>query len=103
MGDSLMIDLAGTTTEGRAIAACSDEATAAGSAFLAAAGAVPGSVPAGASIGSSLQAAGEAFGEACSEMLSSALGLGGLVQEAAVALAATEQAAIRRFGGLVAI
>jgi hypothetical protein len=36
-------------------------------------------------------------------MLSSALGLGGLVQEAAVALAATEQAAIRRFGGLVAI
>ena len=103
MSDSLTIDLAATTAAGQSLASTADDAAAAGSAFLAAAGAVPGTVPAGASIGSSAQATGEAFGAACAELVSSALGLGGLVQDAVAALAATEQAAIRRFGALAAI
>ncbi len=103
MSDSLTIDLAATTAAGQALASTADDAASVGSAFLAAAGAVPGTVPAGASIGSAVQATGEAFGAACAELVSSALGLGGLVQDAADALAATEQAAIRRFGALAAI
>ena len=103
MSDALMIDLADATAAGRTLASTSDDAAAAGSAFLAAAGAVSGPVAAGASIGPSVQSAGEAFGAACDEMASSALGLGGLIQDAAAALAATEDAAIRRFGALTAI
>ncbi len=103
MSDLLTIDPAGTAAAGQALAASSDDAAAAGSAFLAAAGAVSRTVAAGASIGSSLGPTGEAFGHACAEIASSALGLGGLVQDAAAALAATEQAAVRRFGALAAI
>lgn len=103
MTDSLTIDLAGTTAAGRALASSSDDAAAAGSAFLAAAGTVPGTVAAGASIAPSVQSTGDAFAAACAEMASSTLGLGGLVQDAADALAATEYAAIRRFGALRAI
>lgn len=103
MGDSLSIDVPETTAAGRTLAATSADAGGAGTAFLAAAGVVPGGVPAGISIGPSLQTAAEAFGAACAEMLSSAEGLGALVQEAAAALAATEAAAVRRFRGLAAI
>lgn len=103
MSDSLTIDLADATAAGRALASTSDDAAAAGSAFLSAAGAVNGPVAAGGSIGPSVQSTGEAFGAACAEMASSALGLGELIQGAAAALSATENAAIRRFGALAAI
>lgn len=103
MTDSLTIDLAGTTAAGQVLASLSDDAAAAGSAFLAASEAVSGTVAAGASIAPSVQTTGAVFAAACAEMASSTLGLGGLVQDAAAALAATEQAAIRRFGVLTAI
>lgn len=103
MGDSLTIEVARTSAAGRALAATADDAGAAGSAFRAAADAVPGAVGIGASVASSVRAVGESFGAACAEMLSSALGLGGLIEDAAAALAATEDAAVRRFGQLAAI
>lgn len=102
MSHSLTIDLADATAAGRALASVSDDAAGPGSAFLAAAAAVTGPVAAGASIGSSVQSTGDAIGAACAEMASSALGLGGLIQDAAAALAATENAAIRRYGTLTA-
>lgn len=103
MSESLKINVMETRAAGRALAATSDDAGAAGAAVLDAAHMVAGTVTAGMSIGPSLQAAGEAFGTACAEMLSSVEGLGALVQDAADALAATEEAAIGRFRALAAI